>query len=76
MRQPFPGGLLGDLSFNQMVLKALFTGVSLERILGWRERNNGELVRMAGDYADERKAANRSVPADIQKIIDQARRDT
>ena len=70
---PYPAAHFTDLHYNQMVLKALFTGAPMERILGWKERNNSELVRMATDFADERKAAKRSVPEDIQKIIDHAR---
>jgi len=62
-----------DLQFNQMVLKALFTGTPIERILGWKKRNNSELLRMANDYAAERRAANREVPDGIQKIIKNAK---
>jgi hypothetical protein len=54
----------------------LFTGSSLDRIVGWEERNNAELVRMATDYASERRAAGRSVPEGIQKILDHARSDS
>ena len=67
---PYPAVHFPELNFNQMVLKALFTGSTLDRIMGWRERNNPELVRMSTDYANERKAANREVPSDIQKILD------
>lgn len=69
---PYPAAHFDDNQFNQMVLKALFTGAPLLRIMGWKERNNLDLVRMATDYANERKAANRSVPEDIQQIIDHA----
>lgn len=73
---PYPAVHFPDLNFNQMVLKALFTGSELDRILGWQERNNTELIRMAGDYASERKAAKREVPSDIQKILDNARSES
>jgi hypothetical protein len=69
---PYPAAHFSDMQFNQMVLKALFTGAAIERIANWKLRNNPELVRMAGDFADERRAARRLVPPDIQKIIDQA----
>jgi hypothetical protein len=62
---PYPAARFPELNFNQMVLKALFTGVSLERVVGLRGRITSELVRMANDYASERRAAGRSVPADI-----------
>lgn len=62
---PYPGRYFPDLSFNQMVLKALFLGVALSRIVGLDQRRSQELARMAADYAAERKAAGRAVPADI-----------
>lgn len=70
---PYPAVHFSDDQFNQMVLKALFTGAKLERIVGWQQRNNPELVRMAADYASERRAAKRSVPKGIQMIIDDAK---
>jgi len=39
--------------------------VRLERIVGLDRRANPELTRMAADYAAERRAARRPVPADI-----------
>ena len=51
-----------------MVLKALFTGVTLARIIGLDERVTPELGRMAADYASERRAAGRSVPEDLSRI--------
>jgi hypothetical protein len=65
---PFPAAFLPELAFNQLVLKALFTGAPLQRMLGLRERVTPELRRMAQDYADERRAANRIVPADIDLL--------
>jgi hypothetical protein len=62
---PYPAAHFPDLNFNQMVLKALFIGVALERIVGLRGRVTPELGRMAADYASERRAAGRTVPADI-----------
>ena len=57
-----------ELNFNQMVLKALFIGSPLARLVGLEERITPELVRMAEDYAAERRAAGRSVPEDIALI--------
>lgn len=62
---PYPAAFLPERNFNQMVLKALFNGVPLAGIHGLPDRRNPELARMAGDYADERRAAGRTVPADI-----------
>lgn len=62
---PYPATYFPDRNFNQMVLKALFNGVALDRIVGLPARRNPELSRMAQDYAAERRAAGRSVPPDI-----------
>ena len=62
---PYPATHFPDLNFNQMVLKALFNGVPLMRIVGLARRLNPDLARMANDYAAERRAAGRTVPADI-----------
>jgi len=65
---PYPARHFPELNFNQMVLKALFTGVELARILAFEGRVTPELSRMAGDYASERRAAGRSVPPDLGKL--------
>jgi hypothetical protein len=65
---PYPARHFPELNFNQMVLKALFTGVALERIIGCDGRVTPELSRMAADYASERRAAGRSVPPDIGRL--------
>jgi hypothetical protein len=62
---PYPQRYFGELSWNQMVLKAAFNGVTLARILGLSERCNPELARMAADFAAERRAAGRPVPDDL-----------
>jgi hypothetical protein len=67
---PYPATYFPEAAFNQMVLKAVFTGVALARILGLASRRTPELARMAGDYADERRAAGRPVPADLGDLID------
>jgi hypothetical protein len=62
---PYPSRYFPERNFNQVVMKALFNGVRLERIVGLPARANAELARMAGDYVAERMAAGRPVPADI-----------
>ncbi|MGH7229766.1 MAG: EboA domain-containing protein [Nitrospiraceae bacterium] len=64
----YPAGHFPERYFNQMVLKALFTGTSLDRIFGLERRVTEELLRMAADYAAERLAAGRSVPMDIERL--------
>jgi len=62
---PYPAAFFPERNFNQLVLKAMFNGIALARIAGLPSRRNAELSRMAADYAAERTAAGRTVPADI-----------
>jgi hypothetical protein len=65
---PFPARHLSALHFNQMILKTLFLDVPLARVLGLDARRSDELVRMARDYAAERRAAGRPVSADLATL--------
>jgi hypothetical protein len=65
---PYPARFFPDLNFNQLVLKAFFTGIAVRRIVGLGARNSPELVRMANAYASERRAAGRSVPDDLSLV--------
>lgn len=62
---PYPARFFPELNFNQLVLKAMFNGIRLSRIVGLADRTNSELARMSSDFADERRAAGRPVPPDI-----------
>lgn len=62
---PYPAAFFPERNFNQLVLKAMFNNIALARVVGLPSRKNPELARMAADYAAERTAAGRSVPADI-----------
>jgi triphosphoribosyl-dephospho-CoA synthetase len=63
---PYPAALFPEHNFNQLVLKAFFTGVAVKRITGLAARRTPELARMAQAYASERRAAGRSVPDDLE----------
>jgi hypothetical protein len=65
---PFPAAHMGELAFNQMVMKAIFNELSLARVVGLGQRNNPELRRMVAAYASERRAAGRPVPADTDLV--------
>jgi hypothetical protein len=65
---PYPADHFSDLQFNQMVLKALFVGVSLARVEGLERRAGPELARMVDDFARERRAAGRPVPPDVTLV--------
>jgi hypothetical protein len=52
----YPSRYFPDRNFNQVVLKAMFNGVALSRIVGLQARRNAELSRMASDL--RRRAAS------------------
>ncbi|MEY4514867.1 MAG: hypothetical protein RLZZ450_6989 [Pseudomonadota bacterium] len=66
---PFPAHHFPELSFNQLVLKAIFLGVPVARIQGLASRVNSELRRMLQDYASERRAAGRVLPEDVSAVL-------
>jgi len=65
---PYPAAHFPEPNWNQMVLKAAFNGIGLARITGLASRSNDELARMASDFAAERRAAGRPVPADLALV--------
>jgi hypothetical protein len=65
---PYPARFFPEANFNQLVLKAFFTGVAVRRIAGLPGRRTAELARMALAYASERRAAGRSVPDDLDFV--------
>jgi hypothetical protein len=65
----YPERYFPELNFNQMVLKAIFNGVSVKRIAGLEKRSTPELRRMVAAYASERRAAGRTVPDDVHFIL-------
>jgi hypothetical protein len=65
---PYPSAYFPALTFNQMVLQAIIHGVSLDRVVGLAARVTPELVRVANEYAAERRAAGRLVSADLDSI--------
>lgn len=65
---PYPAAHFPEHNFNQMVLKALFLGVPVERIALLERRANPPLGRMVAAYASERRAAGRSVSQDVALV--------
>jgi L-ribulose-5-phosphate 3-epimerase len=61
---------LDDHSWRHGVLKCLFVGVPLAAVSDVDKRADDELLRMVADYAEERKAAGREVPADAVKLLE------
>ena len=70
---PYPAQHFPDPNFNQLVMKAFFTGVPIRRVVGLEARLSPELWRMAEDYASERRAAGRPVPEDLSSLIARSR---
>ncbi len=69
LKNPYISRWYEEHEYNQVVLKSLFTGLSIDLIYGLEQRANAELSRMCEQYADERLAANRTVPVDISLAI-------
>ncbi|WP_328726658.1 EboA domain-containing protein [Streptomyces sp. NBC_00259] len=68
---PYAAEHLPAHSWRHAVLKCLFTGVPLDTADGLERRAHGdtELARMLADYAAERTAAGRPVPADLHRVL-------
>lgn len=65
LENPYPADYFDELAWNQMVLKTIFIGKSVRKIIGLKRRANAELARMLCDFARERRAAGRPVPPDL-----------
>ncbi len=66
---PFPSEQFNDDQWNQLVLKCLFIGVSLRPVIGIDERANARLMSMLVDFAHERRAAHRPIPAELWRCV-------
>ncbi|MCX5104618.1 EboA domain-containing protein [Streptomyces sp. NBC_00439] len=69
---PYAATHLEAHNWRHAVLKCLFTGVGVEAVdgLARRARGDAELARMLGDFAAERIAAGRGVPADLTRVLE------
>jgi hypothetical protein len=68
---PYAAAHLDPHAWRHAILKCLFTGVPVANVadLGRRARGDTELARMLGDFAAERRAAGREVPADLSCVL-------
>jgi hypothetical protein len=65
-----PARFFDERAFGQMILKALFVGAPLARVVELDRRITPELVRMVEAFASERRAAGRDVPADAALVLE------
>lgn len=66
---PYATEKLPTASFRQAVLKCVFSGIPLAEVDGLPDRMDAELLRMMSDFAAERRAAGRAVPADLSPYL-------
>ncbi|MFJ7199425.1 MULTISPECIES: EboA domain-containing protein [unclassified Streptomyces] len=68
---PYAAAHLDPHNWRHAILKCLFTGVPVDAVdgLARRARGDAELARMLGDFAAERIAAGRGVPADLTHVL-------
>ncbi len=58
-------------AYRHGVLKCVFMGIPLDEVAGLDRRTDEELLRMLRDFAAERTAAGREVPADLRTLLDE-----
>lgn len=68
-RNPYPSEYLSEASWNQLVLKAIFTDKPVDQITGLDSRANRDLANMLSDYAHERWAAGRPVNPQLWRCV-------
>ncbi|MFE9438263.1 EboA domain-containing protein [Streptomyces sp. NPDC006602] len=66
---PYAAAHLPADEYRQAVLKCVFCEIPLARVAGLEDRADAELTRMPADFAAERSAAGRRVPADTGLLI-------
>ncbi|GAB3253983.1 hypothetical protein GCM10027347_14090 [Larkinella harenae] len=69
IQNPYPAEQLDEPAWNQLVMKAFFSDKTVEQIRGFTERANEKLARIAIDYAQERRAAGRSIHPALWTLI-------
>ncbi|UFH55838.1 EboA domain-containing protein [Spirosoma sp. KNUC1025] len=69
LHNPYPADYLDEPAWNQLIMKAFFTDKDVLQITGLEERKNARLGQTLADYAAERRAAGRSLPPNIEKLM-------
>ena len=68
-RNPFPRERFDENRWNQMVVKALFIGSTMQPVQGLDERANPALAQILCDYAHERWAAGRPIAPELWRCV-------
>ncbi|UZR94122.1 EboA domain-containing protein [Chondrinema litorale] len=71
LNNPFSAEYMDDISWNQLVLKTIFTERPVFMISGADERANERLALTLSDYAHERWAAGRKVTPELWRFTGQ-----
>ncbi|MEV8372680.1 EboA domain-containing protein [Kribbella sp. NPDC056861] len=66
---PYATQYLPQPAFRQAVLKCVFANIPLAVVDGLPQRVDQELIRMMSDFATERSAAGRDLPADLEAYL-------
>jgi hypothetical protein len=61
---------MADTDWRQAVLKCVFMGIPLAAIADLDSRADATLLGMLSDFADERRAAGRTLPDDVLALFD------
>lgn len=65
---PYPSAYLDELAWNQLIMKAFFTGKNVNKIIGIDKRANQNLANMLFDYVEERWSAYRTEDSQIWRL--------
>ena len=65
----YPSIYFSELAWNQLVLKCIFTDKPIHKIIGLTQRANSKLAETLSDFAHERWAAGRTVPAQVWRLV-------
>ncbi|TLU99077.1 EboA domain-containing protein [Dyadobacter luticola] len=69
LHNPYPEKHFSEAAWNQLVLKTIFNDKPIHLIEGLENRTNEKLALTLSDFAHERWAAGRSVPAQVWRLV-------
>jgi len=68
-QNPYPQKNLDQSAWNQLVLKAFFTGKDVGKIQGIDSRASKDLAYVISDYVHERRAAGRDINPSLWRLV-------